>query len=52
MTRPPDLAVRTIAPAAHLAFVRQLCAAGGSASFLQTPAWAEVKGEWRRPPAS
>ena len=48
MTRPPDLAVRTIAPAAHLAFLRQLCAAGGSASFLQTPAWAEVKGEWRR----
>lgn len=35
--------VRTISPEAHLAFV----AARGSASFLQTPAWAAVKSEWR-----
>jgi len=48
VTGPADLAVRTITPAAHLAFLRELSAAGGSASFLQTPAWGEVKSEWRR----
>jgi lipid II:glycine glycyltransferase (peptidoglycan interpeptide bridge formation enzyme) len=48
VTGPADLAVRTITPAAHLAFLRDLSAAGGSASFLQTPAWGEVKSEWRR----
>lgn len=37
------LHVRTIGPDQHLAFV----AARGSASFLQTPAWAAVKAEWR-----
>jgi lipid II:glycine glycyltransferase (peptidoglycan interpeptide bridge formation enzyme) len=48
VTGPADLAVRTITPAAHLTFLRELSAAGGSASFLQTPAWGEVKSEWRR----
>jgi lipid II:glycine glycyltransferase (peptidoglycan interpeptide bridge formation enzyme) len=48
VTRTPALAVRTITPAAHLAFLRDLAAAGGSASFLQTPAWGEVKSGWRR----
>lgn len=37
------IAVRTIDPADHLAFIRGL----PGASFLQTPAWAAVKGEWR-----
>ena len=37
------LAVRTIAADEHLGFIRQQ----RSASFLQTPAWAEVKSEWR-----
>jgi vancomycin resistance protein VanK len=36
--------VRTISAADHLAFI----AAQPSASFLQTPAWGEVKSEWRR----
>ena len=35
--------VRTIEAAQHLAFVRGL----DSASFLQTPAWGEVKTEWK-----
>ena len=38
------LTVRTITPAAHLEHLREQ----RSASFLQTPAWGEVKGEWRR----
>lgn len=38
-----DLTVATITPADHLAFV----ASQRSASFLQTPAWAQVKPEWR-----
>ncbi|WP_286930686.1 MULTISPECIES: lipid II:glycine glycyltransferase FemX [Aeromicrobium] len=37
------LHVRTIGAEQHLAFV----ASRGSASFLQTPAWAAVKSEWR-----
>jgi lipid II:glycine glycyltransferase (peptidoglycan interpeptide bridge formation enzyme) len=37
------LTVRTISPEEHLAFVRSR----RSASFLQVPAWAEVKSEWR-----
>jgi lipid II:glycine glycyltransferase (peptidoglycan interpeptide bridge formation enzyme) len=37
------LTVRSIAPADHLAYVAKL----PSASFLQTPAWAAVKAEWR-----
>ena len=37
------LTVRTITPQQHLDFVRQQ----RSASFLQTPAWAKVKSEWR-----
>lgn len=37
------LTVRTIPPADHLALVRSR----SSVSFLQTPAWAEVKPEWR-----
>ena len=45
MTSP---AVRSISRAAHLGFLRELTAAGGSASFLQTPAWGQVKAEWRR----
>ncbi len=36
--------VRTISAADHLAFLRSQA----SASFLQTPAWGEVKQEWRR----
>jgi lipid II:glycine glycyltransferase (peptidoglycan interpeptide bridge formation enzyme) len=36
-------AVRTISASDHRAFI----AARGSASFLQTPAWGEVKSEWR-----
>jgi lipid II:glycine glycyltransferase (peptidoglycan interpeptide bridge formation enzyme) len=37
------LQVRTIDPAAHAAFI----ADQPSASYLQTPAWARVKAEWR-----
>jgi vancomycin resistance protein VanK len=37
------LTVRTISPEEHLDFVRSR----RSASFLQTPAWASVKSEWR-----
>ncbi len=37
------LSVRTIASAEHLAFLRTQ----DSASFLQTPAWAAVKSEWK-----
>ncbi|MCW2765917.1 MAG: Methicillin resistance protein [Nocardioides sp.] len=37
------LTVRTISADDHLAFLR----ARRSASFLQTPAWGQVKGEWR-----
>ncbi|TIC83017.1 aminoacyltransferase [Nocardioides sp. GY 10127] len=36
--------VAEIDPAAHLDFLESR----GSASFLQTPAWGEVKAEWRR----
>ncbi len=42
------LTVRTITPEEHLSHLRAVTAAGGSASFLQTPAWGEVKAEWRR----
>jgi vancomycin resistance protein VanK len=42
------LTVRAIAPEQHLDFLRKLTADGGSASFLQTPAWGRVKSEWRR----
>jgi len=46
-----SLTVRPISAAEHLAFLRSDGAAGnGSASFLQTPAWGQVKTEWR--PAS
>jgi vancomycin resistance protein VanK len=38
-----DLDVRPISPEQHLAFVR----AQPWTSFLQTPAWAKVKSEWR-----
>lgn len=38
-----SVAVRPISPAQHLAFLRDQPAA----SFLQTPAWARVKTEWR-----
>jgi lipid II:glycine glycyltransferase (peptidoglycan interpeptide bridge formation enzyme) len=44
----PALTVRTITPEQHLDFLRAWTADGGSASFLQTPAWGEVKSEWRR----
>jgi vancomycin resistance protein VanK len=40
----PALTVRTITATEHLEFLR----AQRSASFLQTPAWGEVKSEWRR----
>ncbi|MGZ4494750.1 MAG: lipid II:glycine glycyltransferase FemX [Nocardioides sp.] len=42
MTSP--LSVRTITPEQHLDFLRTQ----PSASFLQTPAWGEVKSDWRR----
>ena len=42
-TTGPPLTVRTITTAEHAAFI----AARSSASFLQTPAWAQVKPEWR-----
>jgi lipid II:glycine glycyltransferase (peptidoglycan interpeptide bridge formation enzyme) len=38
-----ELSVRAISPEQHLAFVR----AQPTVSFLQTPAWAAVKPEWR-----
>ena len=38
-----DPSVRPISPEQHLAFER----AQRSTSFLQTPAWARVKAEWR-----
>ena len=43
MTVPPDLTVSTITRDEHLAFL----ATQRSASFLQTPAWGQVKSEWR-----
>ena len=39
-----DLSVRAIGESEHLGFVRDR----RSASFLQTPAWGQVKSEWRR----
>ena len=39
----PAFSVRTISRDEHLDFIR----AQRSASFLQTPAWAEVKSDWR-----
>ena len=41
------LTVRAITAQQHLDHLRELAARGGSASFLQTPAWGEVKSEWR-----
>ena len=38
------LTVRTITPAEHLDFIRSQ----RSVSFLQTPAWGQVKSEWQR----
>ena len=43
MTHPTPLTVRAITTAEHAAHV----AARSSASFLQTPGWAQVKPEWR-----
>jgi lipid II:glycine glycyltransferase (peptidoglycan interpeptide bridge formation enzyme) len=43
-TTTSTLSVREISPAEHLAFLRSR----DSASFLQTPAWGQVKSEWRR----
>jgi lipid II:glycine glycyltransferase (peptidoglycan interpeptide bridge formation enzyme) len=42
------LTVRTITPEQHRDHLRAVTERGGSASFLQTPAWGEVKSEWRR----
>jgi lipid II:glycine glycyltransferase (peptidoglycan interpeptide bridge formation enzyme) len=42
-----ELSVRPISEAQHLAFVRAQETARSSVSFLQTPAWATVKAEWR-----
>ncbi|MGH3356533.1 MAG: peptidoglycan bridge formation glycyltransferase FemA/FemB family protein, partial [Nocardioidaceae bacterium] len=39
-----SLSVRAISPAEHLTFLRSR----QDVSFLQTPAWGEVKSEWRR----
>jgi len=41
------LTLRTITAQEHLEHLRHLAAEGGSASFLQTPAWGAVKSEWR-----
>jgi len=41
------LTVRTITAEQHLGFLRAHAGRGGSASFLQTPAWGTVKSEWR-----
>jgi lipid II:glycine glycyltransferase (peptidoglycan interpeptide bridge formation enzyme) len=41
---PPHLSVRAITPEEHLGYLRTQ----RSASFLQTPAWGQVKSEWRR----
>ncbi len=41
------LTVRTITAEQHLDHLRRHTDAGGSASFLQTPAWGRVKSEWR-----
>jgi vancomycin resistance protein VanK len=41
------LTVRTITAQQHLDHLRELASSGGSASFLQTPAWGAVKSEWR-----
>lgn len=46
MTAP--LTVRTLTPDEHRAFVARHTGQGGSVSFLQVPAWGEVKSEWRR----
>jgi lipid II:glycine glycyltransferase (peptidoglycan interpeptide bridge formation enzyme) len=43
-TTTSTLRVREITPAEHLAFLQER----PSASFLQTPAWGQVKSEWRR----
>jgi lipid II:glycine glycyltransferase (peptidoglycan interpeptide bridge formation enzyme) len=43
-TTTTTLRVREISPAEHLSFLRSR----DSASFLQTPAWGQVKSEWRR----
>jgi lipid II:glycine glycyltransferase (peptidoglycan interpeptide bridge formation enzyme) len=45
---PAALTVRAITPEQHLGYLREHTAAGGCASFLQTPAWGRVKSEWRR----
>ena len=45
---PAPLAVRAVPEAEHLAFLDAHLAGGGSASFLQTPAWGRVKADWRR----
>ena len=42
------LTVSTITPEQHRDQLRAVAERGGSASFLQTPAWGEVKSEWRR----
>ncbi len=44
MTSTPALTVRTVTPDVHRDFV----ARQRSASFLQVPAWGEVKSEWQR----
>jgi lipid II:glycine glycyltransferase (peptidoglycan interpeptide bridge formation enzyme) len=43
----PDLTVRTLSAEEHRSFLSERVETGGSASFLQTPAWAAVKPEWR-----
>jgi lipid II:glycine glycyltransferase (peptidoglycan interpeptide bridge formation enzyme) len=44
---PTSLTVRTLSAEEHRAFLAERVASGGSASFLQTPAWAAVKPEWK-----
>jgi lipid II:glycine glycyltransferase (peptidoglycan interpeptide bridge formation enzyme) len=40
------LRVRSLDRAEHLAFVRKRAEAGPDVSYLQTPAWGEVKADW------
>ena len=42
----PVLSVRTTGAEEHRAFIAAIAEQGGSASFLQTPAWARVKPDW------
>lgn len=46
MSTRSELTVRPITREEHRAYVERRVGEGGSVSFLQTPAWGEVKAEW------